>query len=252
VLSTLANDAVLEFARQRLESPRERDMLERFLRPGVPFYVEKLKRLNFVGHKRVLDAGSGFGQWTLALAELNEKVFAVEFDHRRSMIARELSLAHKGNVRGFTTGSIEALPFQAAEFDAVYCFSVVYFTDYRRSFAECFRVLRPGGKLYLCTNGLGWCLFNLIKNHNPSADFSPRGYAVSTTLHSLRYWLTGRRVAGKHLIMSPRGTARALRDAGFTDVELLRQGGSTGSPIGIYASKYLGLPNVFEMIAVRP
>jgi SAM-dependent methyltransferase len=151
--------------------------------------------------------------------------------------------------------SIEEFPFEPESFEAIFCYSVVYYADYLKAFKEFFRILKPGGKLYLCTNGIGWYVFNIVKNHNPSKDFNPRWYGFETLLHSLGYYLTKRRIPGKSLSMAPYKTGEMLRQIGFDRVAVLVTEGSQNpegvEPIALSERTYLGMTKAFEVMAWR-
>ncbi len=239
-------------AKGLLDSPRDGDFIGRVFSGGTGRYAEKLRGLGFEGMEHVLDAGSGFGQWAISLAQLNRKVTGIELLTPRVRASRFIAERMGVENLHLCEGSIDRLPFADGAFDAVFSFSVVYYTDYRRTFAEFRRVLKPGGKLYLSTNGFGWYLFNLINNYNPSKDFDPRRYAVETMLHSLGYWLGGRIEPGKSVIMEPDTTINALNRARFTKAWVI--GAANGAdgcvPAGFYPQKYWGMWNVYEVMAL--
>jgi SAM-dependent methyltransferase len=91
----------------------------------------------------VLDVASGPGYVSGAAAARGAKVIGVDFaaamveDARRRFAGID-----------FREGDAEALPFQAASFDAVVMnFGVLHLEDPDRALAEALRVLRPGGRL---------------------------------------------------------------------------------------------------------
>jgi SAM-dependent methyltransferase len=88
---------------------------------------------------RVLDAGSGPGDYAVLLAApevvcLDQSEASVEAARQRGLDARR--------------GDIQQLPFTDGQFDVVVCNHVLYhLPDRERGFAELARVLRPGGRL---------------------------------------------------------------------------------------------------------
>jgi SAM-dependent methyltransferase len=233
-----------------------RDYLARMYAGSTARYEERLKAIGFVGRKRVLDAGCGFGQWSLALAGLNEEVWAVDTNRKRLRIARAKAEETDRDNIAFANASIGRLPFGDGSFEAVFCYSVIYNTDYRRALAEFFRVLRSGGTLYVGTNGIGWYLYNLIRSHHPSSNFNPRAYALQTLLETARAALSGKRRVDRAVVMSPAGMVRCMKRLGF---DRIRVGGDgslvvdpSASPKRFFPATYLGLPNVFEILAAKP
>ncbi len=137
------------------DSEYEREFLRVEFAPGLDYYVERVDRLLFHG-KRVLDAGCGAGQWSLALARRFEQVEALDLSRRRLRVLR--AVADRMGISNVRTclGSLEQLPYVEGVFDAVFCYGVIMFTRVERTLAEFHRVLRPGGRLYLCLNADGW------------------------------------------------------------------------------------------------
>ena len=91
----------------------------------------------------------------------------------------------------FQQGSINQLPFPDNYFDFVFSFSVIYYTDVRATIQELTRVLKPGGKIYICSNGIGWYCYNILKKPNASSDFNPRLYGLRTLFDSALYHTFG-------------------------------------------------------------
>ena len=54
-------------------------------------FKSRLRFLGMTDHAKVLDFGCGFGQWSLALADLNAVVFGIDKAPQRLDIARRLS-----------------------------------------------------------------------------------------------------------------------------------------------------------------
>lgn len=237
---------------ESFSSSRDRDFFARVYSKDQSFYVAKLKGLKLENLGKVLDAGSGFGQWSFALGQLNDFVAGIDIEKDRIHISRMMAKNNRiGNV-DFLTATLESIPFAVDSFDAIFSFSVVYFTDYRRSFSEFHRVLKPGGKVYICTNSWGWYLYNFVRNHNPSSDFRPRAYALETYFHTLKFKITGKSTFGKSLIMSPKTSRAGLSKVGFKDiVELPAEGNEQGlvKPLQIYPKHFLGVTSVYELIA---
>jgi SAM-dependent methyltransferase len=100
----------------------------------------------------VLDAGCGGGGTALSLAE--ESAFAVGLDLEARFLGSGTRLrAEKGVANAaFVQGDGGRLPFRDAAFDLVFSHSVIEHVASADDYlAECRRVLKPGGVLYLST-----------------------------------------------------------------------------------------------------
>src|SRR5690606_18535761 len=93
------------------------------------------------------------------------------------------------NLKNFDVAksSIDKMPYKDAQFDAVFCYGVIYLTPWKKSLAEIIRVLQPGGKLYLNANGLGWYKHLWYTGHNSNESYSPQKMAALTWLDTYNY-----------------------------------------------------------------
>jgi len=74
----------------------------------------------------------------------------------------------------FKIADAQQLPFEAAPFDAVIANHMLYHVpDRTQALSEMQRVLKPGGKVYLATNGLSHLreLYKLEQRFDPTSDF---------------------------------------------------------------------------------
>ena len=103
----------------------------------------------------VLDVGCGSGGPAMTIAEHSgARVTGIDLVPRHVALARgkaaERGLADR---TAFVQGDATSLPFEDASFDHVYAIESAYHaTDKARFYAECARVLRPGG----CFVGTDW------------------------------------------------------------------------------------------------
>ena len=99
--------------------------------------------------RKVLDLGGGAGNMTHHLAHYGE-VISIDFNPRPIPVAQS---------RGVTVlqGSGDSLPFPDAEFDVVALLDTVeHIPDELGVFAECARVLKPGGVLLVTVPAYMW------------------------------------------------------------------------------------------------
>lgn len=121
-----------------------------FLAPGGAAYVrEHLAGLDLAG-KRVLDVGSGLGGGALVMAgEMGARVIGLDIEaplvERARAYAAEAGLADRVEFRLAEPGPF---PLPDGSVDLLYSSGVfLQIADKEGLFAECFRVLGPGGRL---------------------------------------------------------------------------------------------------------
>lgn len=249
-----AFDAILErTSLAEVPSQWERDVFRRVYSTSQSTYVQRLRRIGFSGRSHVLDAGSGYGQWSLALAEVNERVTAMDLSSHRSKILR--ATAGQQGVRDLSVarGRLEQLPFADQAFDAVFSYSAVFFTELGSTLPEVARVLRPGGLFYLTANDIGWYIYNLIEGHHSAVDRSTRRAAVLALLNGVRHFLGWRPHAGE-MFIPVSAMRRALVDAGFRDVRTAEEGTLGSDTVGarpFFAGRKYGLLSVYEVLCSR-
>lgn len=207
-----------------LASENERNFFKRVWQTNPDIYKKRLKALGFEGMENTLDAGSGFGQWSLPLAELNKRVTGLEFKPERVGICQKIANQYQPGGLRFVKGSVEDTGLADNSLDGIFSYSVIYLTDYRITLREFHRILKPGGLLYFSTNGLGWYIYNLLDRHNDAADFSSRDMALQTLSHSLTYFSTGKQVAGQSIVMDSSIVRDELTAIGFDIIEIGPEG----------------------------
>lgn len=124
-----------------------------------------------VGGGRLLDIGCGTG-FVLALAvDFFDQLEGV--DATQAMLDRVDLSSGKVHVQ---QGLAEEVPFDDASFDAVTAYSFLHhLLDHRPAVAEAFRVLRPGGRLYvdLEPNRRFWSAIRRASDTTAEADLDP-------------------------------------------------------------------------------
>lgn len=231
--------------------------LERTFGEGLGKYVDRLRSIGFTGKGKVLDAGCGYGQWSLALAEMNETIESCDITPSRVQFLE--TLAVHLNVTNLTVkvSTINAMPYSDNYFDAVFCYGVIFLTPWHQSLVELIRVLKPGGSLYVNANGLGWYMFLWCEEHNKANDYDPKAITAKCLSDTLAYDRLGIYKPGMNLIIEPAAMIKTLSMLGFSCVQLGSEG-SLYSPTSIhrpqpfFIGSFGGCTAVFEILAQKP
>ncbi len=215
------------------------------------YYERRLSALGFRGLERVLDAGCGMGQWSLAASRLNGSIEGIDLNSGRLLIAQRLAQASgAGNVQ-FRNGCLERLPFDAASFDGIFCYGVFMFAAMPRALAEFRRVLRPGGRLYLNANSWGWYAHLLFDRALAGGQLRLARNVFTTVLRTL--------MLRESQIIVTRGRLESwLAAAGFDGIELATEGAlnlereaAIPAPEPAYPERFYGLEAILEALCRR-
>ncbi len=122
----------------------------------IDIYVfDQILRGNITADMRILDAGCGYGRNLVYLMQQGAEIFALDaspdcVDHVRQL-SRSLQTGLPGE--NFQIAGIEEMPIPDAFADVVLCSSVLHFArndaHFRAMLDELWRVLRPGGLLFI-------------------------------------------------------------------------------------------------------
>ena len=122
----------------------------------IDIYVfDQILRGNISAGMSVLDAGCGYGWNLVHLLREGCEVFALDADAAAIDHVRKLSASLNTGLpdQNFQVGRIEAMPFPDSCADVVLCSAVLHFSrdeaQFRACLAEMWRVLKPGGMLFV-------------------------------------------------------------------------------------------------------
>lgn len=205
---------------------RENDFsfLKRIYKDGIDKYLQRLVRYGFKGYNSVLDAGCGFGQWTIALSSLNNNVAGIEYSSQRVEFIKDAICELGIDNINIMEGSIEELPYSDCQFDAVFCYGVIFLTDWKKSLNELSRVLKPGGKLYVNANDIGWYIFLWETEHNKTSDYDPR-FVVAKAFHNTWAYNNNQSIEkGRDIIIKPVEMKKELTDLEFHSILIEDEG----------------------------
>ncbi len=124
------------------------------------YYQKRIQKIGFLGKDtRLLDAACGSGIWAVAAAKLNKEVCGIDSSEKYLAVAREIKKNLKIVNCKLKIGKLERLPYPAEYFDYVICYNAWMYTHRQESIREMYRVMKPGGKIYLgCIAGFGYYL----------------------------------------------------------------------------------------------
>jgi len=234
----------------------DRLFLQRIYGEGLGKYVDRLKAIGFTGKDTILDAGCGYGQWSLALAEMNKTVESCDISPLRVRFLE--ALADQLGVSNMTAkvSGIDLMPYPDNHFDSVFCYGVIFLTPWRQSLTELKRVLKPDGRLYVNANGLGWYMFLWQEEHNKADDYDPKAIAAKCLSDTLTYDRKGIYEPGANLIIEPREIQRELEQFGFQQIKIAHEGGlhlnqSVPAPQPFFKGEYSGQVGIYEATASK-
>ena len=93
------------------------------------------------------------------LSFLNKKVYVTEKDKEKlSVIKNIITLLKLDNVK-----IIKNFSKNNVNFDAIFLYSVIYFTDWKKKLPDLILYLKKNGYIYINTNDLGWYLYNFFQ-----------------------------------------------------------------------------------------
>jgi len=233
----------------------DKEYFKRRWATDIDIYMTRLKAINFVGKEKVLDAGFGVGQWLYCLASLNKNAYGIEYSKERHAVTKALMNHLKISNTNLIHGSIEKMPYEDGFFDAVFSYSVIYQTDFKKSLREIHRILKKGGELYFNTNDLGWYIYNLLEAGDGYHNFSSKQYALDSIESSLLYYSQNNYQPGSSIIMQEKYVTSYLNEIGF-EIKSIGPDGSI-NPANVdkitsfYKKDYYGLTNVYEVLCVK-
>ncbi len=234
-------------------SQNDKDFLKRIFNKGVSPYVNRIKQYGFVNKEKILDAGCGFGQWSLSLAQLNNEVFACDADDKRVEFIKNTALENSiDNIR-VQQGFIDNLPYENEFFDAVFCYGVIFLTPWKKSLAELVRVLKKGGTLYVNANGLGWYKHLWYTAHNQTEDYDPQLIAANAWKNTHSYNKNDEAPFPCDIIIEPNQLKNEAEKLGLTNIKCDGDGllGNPENKNTFFQKEYFGDVGVYELIGVK-
>ena len=234
-------------------NPNSAAFCKRIYSGGLDKYIRRLQAIGYQDLNMVLDAGCGFGQWTLALAKLNKHVSAVDSSSDRLFYLEALIQALKLPSIDIQWADISALPFSNNSFDGIICYGVIFCSDWQKSLAEFHRILKPKGRLYVTANGLGYQLLLWKESPNKVKGYDPRFNVTRNLQNTLNYSAYKIVPEDGQIVIEPEEFSQVVVDLGFKIVGQGDEGSicvdpSLSQPEKFFLGKYYGEIGVYEFL----
>ncbi len=199
---------ILRFARGVELGPKQRHVARGFGR-DKEFLRQTVARFGFTELGRVIDLGCGYGRWIPFLAEVNERVTALDIQLAYLRVARSLSEFFELDNVAFEAASLFEVPAESATFDGVWIHSVSAWVNRARLLGEASRVVKPGGRMLLTLNGVGRMLQQLV------TGYAAGGFEDRRVAHARAAFTAGPLGEGQPTYATRRVLPEILRPYGF-------------------------------------
>ena len=206
------NGAIREHAEIRFRSNYHYALFEYYRSAKI------LTRLEWDGidvKGRVLDAGCGSGGIAVSFAEECGQAVGLDIKNKFGNAGVRLARERKIDNARFVQGDGETLPFTAESFDLVLSHSVIEHVHLPEAYlAECHRVLRPGGVLFLQTPpylSFAGAHLSRLRVPIPIHLLLPRSWAFRLNFYIARKkpeWLKEPRESNTFKLMAERGETK--------------------------------------------
>ncbi|MED7787552.1 class I SAM-dependent methyltransferase [Francisella sp. 19X1-34] len=192
----------------------------------MSFYEERVMMSGVTGYKKVLDAGCGYGQWSVALSKYNKEVVAL--DHSEYMLKcannlkKHCGVTNLNFIHGDLHSTMES--FDNMSFEAIWIWSTLMFLNRDHVLREFNRILKPGGVIFVGSkNSIGRVFYKIFHLGFKKLDFK----AIKREFKNVFY---GRRIdyinnysmlSQLENVYEPYGFDVIAKDSeGFIDMEL--------------------------------
>jgi len=160
---------------------------------GIDYWENKLRDLGLIKQNiDVLEIGSGNGQWLIAFKRFANRVCGIEPGEEIRQYSLERFVEyHVDDEIEVLNAPAEKIPYENEIFDLLFCSGVFMFTKQELALKEFNRVLKPGGKLLITANGLGYFLMYIIRGMR---HYSPETtkYGLIGLFNTFGKWIIGK------------------------------------------------------------
>ena len=137
---------------KKMYIPKQIDSLKTLEQNQDLWEEEVSKKINVRSGGKLLEIGCGCGRIAHHMSQLTQcQVYGINIDETQLKDARQYASKHKTNNQFLFKDLNNPLPFPDNEFDSIYEFGAFtsFIKNYKKVFKELFRVLKPGGILYI-------------------------------------------------------------------------------------------------------
>ena len=203
----------LSTVREYIEDVRHRTLAD--YEPEFKKTIALLRRVKEFGPgSDVLEIGSGSGWFTIHARKNGYRSVGVEVSWELVEFARKRA-AEAGIDAPFHEARAEKLPLGDGSFDVAYANSVMeHVKGWREAVAEAYRVLRPGGLLFIGTTNRLYPISTEVDF--PLYQWLPLGLQIRIAMRKKGADVMENGLAWNHF--TPMGLRRALLDAGFREI----------------------------------
>ena len=157
----------------------------------------------------------------------------------------------------FSTNSLDNLDYPNNFFDAIFSYQVLHLTPWKSTLRKFYRLLKPGGKVYVNFNDIGWYVYLWETEHNKAENYDPKSIAAQSFTQTLRYEINEKNfIEGDHFMISSQSMNNFLTDIGFNKISFGLEGSISfkDNPINdqpLSINKYKGLNCINEVVAFK-
>ena len=249
------NQFLSSFDFSELMSENDSKFAKRVFENGIEKYVNRLKQINFTNTNSVLDAGCGFGQWSLALSLLNSEVTSIDFSQKRVDFLNKIKPNLPNSRINFFQGEIENIDLKLNQFDLIFCYGVIFLCDWKLALSKLIKLLKPGGKIYVNANDIGWYIFLWETEYNKTSDYNPKKLVSEAFMNTYNYENNLQTISDSGLILNENDVKRELIklecSIDFSGPEGYAFAENKISPNSFFEPSYKGMKTVFELIATK-